>query len=55
MIIRCPDCKHKWEYKGRLKTVWCASCGKKIKIEVQTKLKGGKKDGRKYNSNMSRV
>ena len=27
MMIRCPDCKHKWETKSRLIQVICANCG----------------------------
>ncbi len=32
VTIRCPECRHKWNYRGSLGTVWCASCGKRIKI-----------------------
>lgn len=35
VMIRCPECKHKWDYKGKLATVWCANCGKKIKIKTR--------------------
>lgn len=38
--IKCPECKHKWDYKGKLATVWCSSCGKKIS------RKGDKKNGK---------
>jgi len=31
VTIKCPECKYKWEYKGKLSVVWC-NCGKKIKI-----------------------
>ncbi len=56
MKIRCPDCKHRWEYKGKLKSVVCASCGKRIKLKesIQTiplmELKGGVKDGSTKNN-----
>ncbi len=33
-IIRCSDCKHKWETKSRLIQVICASCGKHIKRDT---------------------
>ena len=44
VIIRCSDCKHRWECKSKLIHVICASCGKKIKRDtIDGKLiKGGK-------------
>lgn len=42
MIIRCPDCRHKWNYKGQLNSVVCASCGKRIKLETIRGKQNGK-------------
>jgi len=34
VMIRCPDCKRRWETKSKLITLWCANCGKKIKRDT---------------------
>ena len=40
VTIRCPDCKHKWNSKSTLGCVWCASCGKRIKIKRKEEKNG---------------
>ncbi len=41
MKIKCPKCKHEWNYKGDSKYyVTCPRCYTKINVE---KLKGGLK------------
>lgn len=41
MKIKCPKCKHEWNYKGKSKFyVTCPQCYRKVKIK---ELKGGRK------------
>ena len=41
--MKCPHCKHIWEYKGKLKQATCPNCSLKVKV-----MKGGN-DGRNKN------
>ena len=47
VVIRCPDCKHKWNTKSKLIHVICASCGKKIKRDTMfgKLMEGGNDNG----------
>lgn len=40
MKLKCQNCKHKWEYKGKNLFATCPSCLYKVKVK---QMKGGRK------------
>ena len=42
--LRCPKCKHEWDYKGKSKYyLTCPHCYKKIKVEDSQEVKEDQK------------
>lgn len=40
MKIKCPHCKHEWDTQSKMIRISCASCGRKIKKNIELNQEG---------------